>query len=273
MTSSFVPADFIPPTSFDGDGFRLVPLGPEHDERDFEAWTSSLEHIRATPGFETADWPRPMSLEANRADLERHARDFAGRVGFTYAVLEADAVIGCVYIYPPRHEGYDAAVTSWVRASRAEIDIALWRGVSAWLASDWPFMHPEYASRRDDDTPPVHEPATAAQLPQAAFAWASLLTRQKEHGEPYLEFIRSASLSTGLYVLGPGSVDAQQPHHEDEIYVVMAGGALFSAGDETREVRAGDVIFVAAGVPHRFHDITDELRAIVVFAPAEGSEP
>lgn len=51
----------------------------------------------------------------------------------------------------------------------------------------------------------------------------------------------------------------------------MAGGALFTAGNETREVRAGDVIFVAAGVPHRFHDISEELRIVVVFAPAEGT--
>ena len=107
--------------------------------------------------------------------------------------------------------------------------------------------------------------------PHAGFAWTRLLEAQREHGQRYLEFIRSGALSTGLYVLPAGSIDEQQPHSEDEIYIVMAGGALFTAVDESREVRAGDVLFVAAGVPHHFHDISEELRLIVVFAPPEGT--
>jgi mannose-6-phosphate isomerase-like protein (cupin superfamily) len=107
--------------------------------------------------------------------------------------------------------------------------------------------------------------------PQAGFTWAHLLELQRSAGRPYVEFIRSASLSTGLYVLPAGAIDEQQPHAQDEVYVVIAGGSLFTAGEETRELRAGDVLFVAADVPHRFHDISEELRIIVVFAPPEGS--
>ena len=83
-------------------GFLLEPLGPQHNEDDYEAWSSSIEHIRATPGYADGRWPRPMTLEENRADLERHARDFAARSGFTYTVLDPSdrGVIGCVYIYP-----------------------------------------------------------------------------------------------------------------------------------------------------------------------------
>jgi quercetin dioxygenase-like cupin family protein len=87
----------------------------------------------------------------------------------------------------------------------------------------------------------------------------------------YLEFLREGAMSAGLYVLPAGGVDPQQPHTEDEIYVVLAGRSSFTAGQETRAVERGDVIFVGAGVPHRFHDITEELRVVVVFAPAEGS--
>ena len=105
----------------------------------------------------------------------------------------------------------------------------------------------------------------------AGFTWAALLEAQQLAGRPYLEFLRRRSLSVGLYVIPAGGTDAQQPHTEDEVYIVAAGGALFTAGDQTREVRAGDVLFVAAGVPHRFHDISEELRLIVVFAPPEGS--
>jgi mannose-6-phosphate isomerase-like protein (cupin superfamily) len=106
---------------------------------------------------------------------------------------------------------------------------------------------------------------------QAAFSWSALLDEHRAAGRSYLEFIRSASLSTGLYILPAGGVDEQAPHTEDEAYIVVAGGSLFTAGAETREVRAGDVLYVAAGVPHRFHDISEELRAIVVFAPPEGA--
>ena len=51
-------------------------------------------------------------------------------------------------------------------------------------------------------------------------------------GGPYREFLRVPDLSVGLYVLGAGATDRQQPHTEDEIYVVMAGRSAFTAGDD-----------------------------------------
>ena len=98
-----------------------------------------------------------MSLAENLDDLERHARDFAGRRGFTYTVLSTSTgeTIGCVYIYPPRDkspdhpsaDGQHAAVSSWVRADRAALDPELYHAVRAWLERDWPFRSIEYASR------------------------------------------------------------------------------------------------------------------------------
>jgi hypothetical protein len=83
--------------------FHLVPLGAQRNESDHAAWASSSAHIRATPGFESSGWPpvEGMSLDANRGDLEGHARDFAERTGFTFTVLRpgTEEVIGCVYIY------------------------------------------------------------------------------------------------------------------------------------------------------------------------------
>jgi hypothetical protein len=142
----FVPAAFTPPRRFETPVFRLEPLGPEHNERDFEAWSSSMDHIRATPGFDRG-WPREMTLDENRADLERHARDFEERTGFTYTVLDGDDVVGCVYIYPLDGVERGARVLSWVRASRAGLDEPLWRSVRVWLDTDWPFAHIEYPSR------------------------------------------------------------------------------------------------------------------------------
>ena len=145
----FVPADFDVPLGLETPQFVLEPLGPEHNVSDYDAWTSSMEHIHATPGWADSSWPREMTLDENRADLERHANDFRGRTGFTYTVLDPESrdVIGCVYIYPRAESEHDARTLSWVRASRAELDVPLWRAVSDWLASDWPLRSVEYATR------------------------------------------------------------------------------------------------------------------------------
>jgi hypothetical protein len=147
----FVPADFVVPDGLSADRFRLEPLGPQHNEADYAAWTTSIDHIRATPGFPDGSWPREMTRQENLRDLERHAQDFTGRRGFTYTVLEAgtSGVIGCVYIYPAQGSPGQrrAAVSSWVRADRAELDYAVYDAVLTWLERDWPFDALEYAAR------------------------------------------------------------------------------------------------------------------------------
>jgi hypothetical protein len=151
----FVPPEFDVPRALDAPRFRLRPLGPEHNDSDRAAWQGSLEHVRATPGFDGLDWPPPegMSAESNRADLEGHARDFAERTGFTYTVLDPDVdeVLGCVYIYPPRErdsdDDVDAVVRSWVRGDVPELDRELWATVSTWLREAWPFERVRYAAR------------------------------------------------------------------------------------------------------------------------------
>ena len=172
----FVPGDFAVPRELVTADFRLEPLGPQHNAADYEAWTSSMAHIRATPGYPDGRWPREMTPEENLGDLRRHARDFAARTGFTYTVLDPGGrVVGCVYIYPVKDEqgaaagegaaaggsaasgegdtgtegapgaGGVADVHSWVRADRAELDVPLYTAVSAWLADAWPFAEVRYA--------------------------------------------------------------------------------------------------------------------------------
>jgi hypothetical protein len=144
----FVPANFVVPLQLETPEFRLDPLGPEHNDADYRAWSSSIEHIRATPGWEGSSWPRDMTLEENRGDLQRHADDFEKRSGFTYTVLEPGGdVVGCVYVYPAPEGSHDVRVTSWVRASRADLDRPLWQAVSDWLAAEWPFERVDYATR------------------------------------------------------------------------------------------------------------------------------
>jgi RimJ/RimL family protein N-acetyltransferase len=149
MSDPFVPETFEVPLHLETPQFRLEPLGPQHNQPDFAAWSSSIDHIHSTPGWEESSWPSEMTLDENRDDLERHADDFANRLGFTYTVLDPEDadVIGCVYIYPARAESHDVRVLSWVRASRAELDAALWRAVSDWLDREWPFKRVDYAAR------------------------------------------------------------------------------------------------------------------------------
>ncbi len=93
-----------------------------------------------------------MTLADNLHDLERHAKDFDERRGFTYTVLDTTTgdVIGCVYIYPARVRTMGdrrARIQSWVRADHAALDSVLYHTVRTWAERDWPFDSIEYAPR------------------------------------------------------------------------------------------------------------------------------
>ncbi|HZU02173.1 MAG TPA: cupin domain-containing protein [Ktedonobacteraceae bacterium] len=105
-----------------------------------------------------------------------------------------------------------------------------------------------------------------------AFEMAPLVAEQNQQNLAYLEFLRTPSLSLGLYKLAAGAVDLQVPHSEDEVYYVVKGQGTILVGTEHREVEAGSIIFVGAHVEHRFHTITEDLLVLVFFAPAEGSQ-
>ena len=102
-----------------------------------------------------------------------------------------------------------------------------------------------------------------------AFDLAEVRAAMAVSGTPFREITRSHDLSVGLYVLPVGSVDQQTPHTEDEVYSVVSGRARITVGGEDRAVSAGSVVFVPADMAHRFHDIEEELVALVVFGPAE----
>jgi mannose-6-phosphate isomerase-like protein (cupin superfamily) len=89
--------------------------------------------------------------------------------------------------------------------------------------------------------------------------------------KPWLEFLRPASLSMGVYRLKAGQSDPQQPHSEDEVYFVLSGKASFRCGDKHIPAEAGSIIYVERSAEHRFYDITEDLTVLVFFAPAEGS--
>jgi hypothetical protein len=147
---ALVPDGFVVPPPLRTEDFRLEPLGPRHNDADHAAWTTSIDHIRATPGFLGRDWPGTALTPAeNEGDLRRHEADFEQRTGFTYAVLSASSgnYLGCVYFYPPRSPEFDVDVRSWVRTEAAHLDEPLHDAVRRWLRESWPWRAPDYAER------------------------------------------------------------------------------------------------------------------------------
>jgi mannose-6-phosphate isomerase-like protein (cupin superfamily) len=89
-----------------------------------------------------------------------------------------------------------------------------------------------------------------------------------EHGDAaYREVLRVPALSVGLFTAAPGHVDGQSPHQVDEVYVVVAGRAVLEVDGVHTPVETGSVAYVPPHVPHRFLDVTEDLRVVVVFAP------
>jgi mannose-6-phosphate isomerase-like protein (cupin superfamily) len=101
------------------------------------------------------------------------------------------------------------------------------------------------------------------------FELDQIATQRHRLGDAYLEFLRTASLSAGLYALSAGAIDRQVPHTEDEVYYVLRGRGAIQVGEESQAVKAGMLVFVPAHVVHRFHSIEEDLTLLVLFAPAE----
>jgi hypothetical protein len=149
-TIPLVPADFTVPAGLATELFTLELLDLRHNESDYAAWTSSVAHIKATPGFGGRTWlDLDLSLADNAADIGTHVAQFADRTRFAYTVLDPGSaeVIGCLYIGSSDRDGHDADVRSWTRGDRAHLDRPLYDAVSRWLSDAWPFRHPDYAAR------------------------------------------------------------------------------------------------------------------------------
>ena len=99
---------------------------------------------------------------------------------------------------------------------------------------------------------------------------AGLAELLDEHGDAtYREVLRVPALSLGLFAAPPGHQDTQTRHAVDEVYVVVAGRAVLDVDGVRPPVHAGSVAYVPPHVPHRFVDVSQDLRVIVVFAPPE----
>ena len=138
---SFLPDDFVVPMPPPHSDFVFEVLGPEHNESDLAAWSTSFDQIRSSPGWENSAWPaRVYSPEENLADLLEHRDHHERRLDFAWTVLDPGtrAVIGCVYLKPPPADGDPAIAKSWVRADRANLDEVLRAHLSPWWEAAWP---------------------------------------------------------------------------------------------------------------------------------------
>jgi mannose-6-phosphate isomerase-like protein (cupin superfamily) len=89
-------------------------------------------------------------------------------------------------------------------------------------------------------------------------------------GERFVELFGHGTLSVELYA--PRGQDPQSPHTRDEVYVVVEGRGQFRNGQTVHRFGPGDVLFVAAGVVHRFEAFSDDLVVWVFFYGPEGGE-
>lgn len=148
---SLVPEDFPVPTSAEGPGFKIAPLGPEVVTVDFDAYMSSVEHLQTTFTRSTA-WPHKDISQADAMrDMETEQARFKSRASFAYAVLTPDGSRerGSVYVQPSPVEGYDAVVRMWVTKADydAGFDSELYEWVTDWIRTDWPFKKVAYPGR------------------------------------------------------------------------------------------------------------------------------
>ena len=96
------------------------------------------------------------------------------------------------------------------------------------------------------------------------------LNELKQDSELYKVLFNHGTLEVGIFK--PEKVDNQDPHPRDELYIVTTGSGYFVKGNEKHPVETGEVLFVPAGVEHRFVDFSDDFTTWVFFYGPEGGE-
>ena len=99
---------------------------------------------------------------------------------------------------------------------------------------------------------------------------AEALEKLKDSNNEFLELFGHGSLSVEVYK--PNLVDNQTPHERDEIYVIISGSGEFIHAENTQSFDVGDVLFVPAGIEHRFINFTNDFSTWVFFYGPNGGE-
>lgn len=97
----------------------------------------------------------------------------------------------------------------------------------------------------------------------------ALETLQK-HSSPFLTLFEHGTLSIEVYQ--PDKIDKQQPHEQDEVYVIISGSGTFHNDGRSVSFSPGDLLFVKAGKEHRFENFTEDFSTWVIFYGPKGGE-
>ena len=100
---------------------------------------------------------------------------------------------------------------------------------------------------------------------------ADALTRlEQSNGAFFAKVMEHGSMSVEIY--RPLRTDPQTPHRQDELYVIISGTGEFLNDSKRVSFKPGDVLFVPAGIEHRFENFTDDFSTWVIFYGADGGE-
>jgi hypothetical protein len=148
-TTTLVPESFAVPTTYAAADYKLVPLGPDVANLDYDAYMSSIEHIQSRMG---GKWPRPgLTMDDQAKDMAGEKSQWEGRKSFPFAVLTKDGSkeLGCFYLRPSRKEGYDAVATMWTTKEAFDkgFEDKLYTDMKAWVAKAWPFQKVAWPGR------------------------------------------------------------------------------------------------------------------------------
>ena len=105
---------------------------------------------------------------------------------------------------------------------------------------------------------------------QVTLERAMALLPPNVEGRRYAEPLTHGTMRLGMYA--PREFDPQQPHEQDELYLVVRGSGTFVHGGERIPFGPGDALFVAAGIEHRFEGFSDDFATWVVFWGPKGGE-
>jgi|SRR5690242_17366878 mannose-6-phosphate isomerase-like protein (cupin superfamily) len=105
-----------------------------------------------------------------------------------------------------------------------------------------------------------------------AFEVAAVKERLREAGGGYEIVHESTGLEVGVYVLVAPEPDRQQPHDDDELYVVLEGTGVLEVNEKQVPIREGTAVFVEAQADHRF-TAYEHLSVLVIFERKPAEKP
>jgi mannose-6-phosphate isomerase-like protein (cupin superfamily) len=98
------------------------------------------------------------------------------------------------------------------------------------------------------------------------FELGKLVSQLEKEGGYFLDFLKVRNLEAGIIVLHPDEPDTQEPHTDDELYYVIKGRGWMDMGKKKIEVKESAIIFIPAGMEHRFYGNDTDLVVLYVFA-------